>query len=98
MAGGGGFIRCSAAARGLSLGSMARLRVELLVVLTGTLLLGSVRGWERINDTQLLRLYETGQWGSAVSSSEDDSLSVTPPGKMLPITQLSEEFINSSGS
>ncbi|XP_039977772.1 zona pellucida sperm-binding protein 4-like [Xiphias gladius] len=53
---------------------MAGLRVELLAVLTGTVLLVSVRGWERINETQLLSFYETGQWGEPLSvTSPDDS-------------------------
>uniref|UniRef100_A0A3Q0TE75 ZP domain-containing protein n=1 Tax=Amphilophus citrinellus TaxID=61819 RepID=A0A3Q0TE75_AMPCI len=38
---------------------MAGCRLELLVVLSWTLLLVSVRGWERINETQLRSLYET---------------------------------------
>lgn len=46
---------------------MAGLRVEfLVVVLTGTLLLVSVRGWERIDQTQLVNFYERGQLGEAL--------------------------------
>ncbi|XP_040909770.1 zona pellucida sperm-binding protein 4-like isoform X2 [Toxotes jaculatrix] len=53
---------------------MAGLRVELLAVLTGTLMLVSVRGWTRINESQLLGFYETGQWSEPVSiTSPDDS-------------------------
>lgn len=57
----------------LSLGSMAEIRVELLLVFfTGTLLLGSVRAWELIKDSDL-SFYQTGQWS--------ESLSVPSPGK-----------------
>ncbi|XP_070778257.1 zona pellucida sperm-binding protein 4-like [Enoplosus armatus] len=51
---------------------MAEVRVELLVVLTGILLLVSVRGWERINETQLLNLYESGHWGESQSLTSPD--------------------------
>ncbi|XP_069032576.1 zona pellucida sperm-binding protein 4-like [Embiotoca jacksoni] len=54
---------------------MAGHRVELLVVLTGTLLLLlSVRGWGRINRTQFIRLYETGKWSEARSFSFPDDI------------------------
>uniref|UniRef100_A0A3Q4HGB1 Zona pellucida sperm-binding protein 4-like n=1 Tax=Neolamprologus brichardi TaxID=32507 RepID=A0A3Q4HGB1_NEOBR len=42
---------------------MAGCRLELLLVLTWTLLPVSVRGWERINETQLRSLYEPGERG-----------------------------------
>ncbi|XP_070841116.1 zona pellucida sperm-binding protein 4-like [Chaetodon trifascialis] len=55
---------------------MAGVRVELLlVVLSGTLLLGSVRGWERINETQLLHFYETGLWEDSQDITEPDDSS-----------------------
>nr|XP_046274165.1 zona pellucida sperm-binding protein 4-like [Scatophagus argus] len=66
-------MRCRAVAKGLSRGSMAGISVELLLVaLSGTLLLVSVRGWEPINETQFIRLYETGLWSKPQV--------VTPPG------------------
>ncbi|XP_062265904.1 zona pellucida sperm-binding protein 4-like [Platichthys flesus] len=43
---------------------MAGLGVELLVGLVGLLLL-SVRGWERIDDTKLISQYEAGRWTDA---------------------------------
>ncbi|CAB1443393.1 unnamed protein product [Pleuronectes platessa] len=43
---------------------MAGLGVELLVGLVGLLLL-SVRGWERIDDTKLISQYEAGHWTDA---------------------------------
>ncbi|XP_074470657.1 zona pellucida sperm-binding protein 4-like [Sebastes fasciatus] len=62
---------------------MAGLRVELLVlvlvVLTGTLLLNPVRGWEPIDATQLENLYEMGHWvkpqgpTSILTSTDDNS-------------------------
>lgn len=42
---------------------MAGCRLELLLVLTWTLLPVSVRGWERINETELRSLYEPGERG-----------------------------------
>ncbi|CAJ1083395.1 zona pellucida sperm-binding protein 4-like isoform X2 [Xyrichtys novacula] len=60
---------------------MARNGIELLllVVLVGALLLVSVQGWERINDTELMNLYQRGEWGQTQgtvtdfsSSSEED--------------------------
>ncbi|XP_028317712.1 zona pellucida sperm-binding protein 4-like [Gouania willdenowi] len=55
---------------------MAENRVDLLLVLvlSGTLvlsLLGSVRGWERIDEKELLKRFQTGKW--------DDSLEETSP-------------------
>ncbi|KAM9737713.1 uncharacterized protein ACNS7B_013316 isoform 2-T2 [Menidia menidia] len=44
----------------------------LLVALTGTLLLVSGRGWERINEKQLLRFYETGQWSDPLNETTDE--------------------------
>lgn len=47
----------------LSFGSMAGFRVNfLLTVLTGNLLLVSVRAWEPIDDNKLRSFYETGEW------------------------------------
>ncbi|XP_041811889.1 zona pellucida sperm-binding protein 4-like [Chelmon rostratus] len=70
---------------------MAGVRVELLLlVVTGASLLVSVRGWERINETQLLHFYQTGQWGDAQSattpdhSSEYDYGEDTPPEDVVP--------------
>ncbi|KAM6899997.1 uncharacterized protein FYW49_018113 [Xenentodon cancila] len=51
---------------------MAWRRVELLLILTGTLLLVSVRGWVRVNESDLLRFYETGLWGDPDSLAGDD--------------------------
>lgn len=57
----------------LSLGSMAEIRVELLLVFfTGTMLLGSVQAWELIKDSDL-SIFQTGQWS--------ESQSVPSPGK-----------------
>lgn len=61
---------------------MAAFRFELLlavVYLTGTLLLASARGWQPIDETQLLNMYATGGW------VKPDIVS----GKRLPITQHS---------
>ncbi|CAK6949369.1 zona pellucida sperm-binding protein 4-like [Scomber scombrus] len=65
---------------------MAGLRVELLlvVVVTGFLLLVSVRGWERINQTQLVNFYESGQWGDARTS----------PGKEFRFPDDSSDYDN----
>ncbi|XP_029976883.1 zona pellucida sperm-binding protein 4-like [Salarias fasciatus] len=53
---------------------MAGCSVELLAVLTGAvfLLLGSVRGWERINETELLSLYKSGHLDKAPRASPPD--------------------------
>lgn len=57
----------------LSLGSMAEIRVDLLLVFfTGSLLLGSVQAWELVKDSDL-SFYQTGQWS--------ESQSVPSPGK-----------------
>ncbi|XP_033950414.1 uncharacterized protein [Pseudochaenichthys georgianus] len=55
---------------------MAGIKVDLLVVLvlSGTLLLGPVRGWKPITSDQLNHFYESGQWGepeSSVTSTDD---------------------------
>ncbi|XP_017277747.2 zona pellucida sperm-binding protein 1 isoform X1 [Kryptolebias marmoratus] len=54
---------------------MAWLRVDLLLVLTGTMLLVSVQGWGRISNSELLKFYETGVWSEPFSftADEDDS-------------------------
>ncbi|KAK1880463.1 Zona pellucida sperm-binding protein 1 [Dissostichus eleginoides] len=59
---------------------MAGIKVYLLVVLvlslSGTLLLGPVRGWKPITSDQLNHFYETGQWGESepsVTSTDDHS-------------------------
>nr|ANO39567.1 zona pellucida protein ZP4 isoform 1 [Chionodraco hamatus]ANO39568.1 zona pellucida protein ZP4 isoform 2 [Chionodraco hamatus] len=55
---------------------MAGIKVDLLVVLvlSGTLLLGPVRGWKPITSDQLNHFYESGQWGEpepSVTSTDD---------------------------
>uniref|UniRef100_A0A8P4G1V6 Zona pellucida sperm-binding protein 4-like n=1 Tax=Dicentrarchus labrax TaxID=13489 RepID=A0A8P4G1V6_DICLA len=56
---------------------MAGFRVELLfVVLTGTLLLVPVRGWETISETQLTNFYQTGQWSKPQSLTKPDDSSI----------------------
>ncbi|XP_010789765.1 zona pellucida sperm-binding protein 4-like [Notothenia coriiceps] len=55
---------------------MAGIKVDLWVVLmlSGTLLLGPVRGWKPITIDQLNNFYETGQWGEpepSVTSTDD---------------------------
>ncbi|XP_029370675.1 zona pellucida sperm-binding protein 4-like [Echeneis naucrates] len=52
---------------------MAGLRVSVLLVLSGTLLWASVQGWARINQTQLLGLYEAGQRGGVPSFTSTDN-------------------------
>ncbi|XP_054874046.1 zona pellucida sperm-binding protein 4-like [Amphiprion ocellaris] len=47
---------------------MAGLRVKLLVLV----LVLTVQGWEVINETELVRLYESGRWSEAVSVAEPD--------------------------
>ena len=42
---------------------MAGLRVEVLAVVTGTLLLVCARDWERIDEAPLRSFYATGRWG-----------------------------------
>ncbi|XP_021178675.2 zona pellucida sperm-binding protein 1 isoform X1 [Fundulus heteroclitus] len=51
---------------------MAWQQVELLLVLTGFVLLVLVRGWERVNESQLIQFYETGQWSDPDSFNADD--------------------------
>ncbi|XP_075306482.1 uncharacterized protein LOC142368235 [Odontesthes bonariensis] len=55
---------------------MVWLRLELLVTLSWILLLVSGRGWVRIDESQLLRFYETGQWS--------DPLNLTAAGNYQP--------------
>ncbi|XP_037548914.1 zona pellucida sperm-binding protein 1 [Nematolebias whitei] len=65
---------------------MAWRRVGLLLVLTGTLLLVSVRGWgwERVSNSELLRFYETGLWREPFSfTTDDDDVNEFHEGKML---------------
>ncbi|XP_074542254.1 zona pellucida sperm-binding protein 4-like [Halichoeres trimaculatus] len=54
---------------------MGRFGVKLLSVLVWTLLLVSVQGWERINETELLSLYQRGEWGptQSVTTTDDSS-------------------------
>ncbi|XP_033980315.1 zona pellucida sperm-binding protein 4-like [Trematomus bernacchii] len=57
---------------------MAGIKVDVLavLVLSGTLLLGPVRGWKPITSDQLNHFYETGQWGEpepSVTSTDDHS-------------------------
>nr|XP_019957494.1 PREDICTED: zona pellucida sperm-binding protein 4-like [Paralichthys olivaceus] len=69
---------------------MAGLRVELLVGLVGLLLL-SVQGWERIDDTKLLSLYEAGRWAEARGFAlEDDSTGYEDNVVQIPEDELPE--------
>ncbi|XP_034560250.1 zona pellucida sperm-binding protein 4-like isoform X2 [Notolabrus celidotus] len=63
---------------------MARYGVELLVVLVGTLLLVSVQGWERINETELLSLYQRGEWGQTQSVTATDDSSNSDAHEEIP--------------
>ncbi|XP_023265683.1 zona pellucida sperm-binding protein 4-like [Seriola lalandi dorsalis] len=69
---------------------MAGIRVEFLVVLSGTLLLASGRGWYPINDTQLFSFYETGQWGEAVSFTPPDNRNEFDSDEAIPEDALPE--------
>ena len=57
---------------------MAGVRVDLLLVfLTGTLVLVSVRAWEPLDDSQLLKLYEMEDWVETGFTSLGKALLVT---------------------
>ncbi|XP_028454061.1 zona pellucida sperm-binding protein 4-like [Perca flavescens] len=52
---------------------MAGVRVEMLLVLTVTLLLVPVKGWEHINRTQLVNSDKSGQWNDPQNVTDDGS-------------------------
>ncbi|KAM6974351.1 zona pellucida sperm-binding protein 4-like [Tautogolabrus adspersus] len=54
---------------------MARYGVELLVFLFATLLLVTVQGWERINEKELLNLFQTGEWSQQQGGTTPDESS-----------------------
>ncbi|KAF1381704.1 hypothetical protein PFLUV_G00156770 [Perca fluviatilis] len=54
-------------------GSMAGVRVEMLLVLTVMLLLVPVKGWEHINGTQLVNSDESGQLNDPQNVTDDSS-------------------------
>ncbi|MEQ2195198.1 hypothetical protein XENOCAPTIV_008953 [Xenoophorus captivus] len=53
---------------------MAWQQVQLLLVLIGTLLLVLVRGWERVNESQLIQFYETGEFSEPASLTADGKI------------------------
>ncbi|XP_071356625.1 zona pellucida sperm-binding protein 4-like [Trachinotus anak] len=69
---------------------MAGIGVEFLVVLSGALLLASVRGWERINETQLFSFYESGQWGESAGFTSPDNSNEFDSDETIPEDALPE--------
>ncbi|XP_065326173.1 zona pellucida sperm-binding protein 4-like [Pelmatolapia mariae] len=75
---------------------MAGCRLELLLVLAWTLLLVSVRGWERINETQLRSLYEPGERGEPHDPTDYSSGLDQGEAKILEDVVLEAEGVASS--
>ncbi|XP_005457331.1 zona pellucida sperm-binding protein 4 [Oreochromis niloticus] len=75
---------------------MAGCRLELLLVLTWTLLLVSVQGWERINETQLRSLYEPGERGEPHDPTDYSSGLDQGEAKILEDVVLEAEGVASS--
>uniref|UniRef100_A0A3B4FQ28 Zona pellucida sperm-binding protein 4-like n=1 Tax=Pundamilia nyererei TaxID=303518 RepID=A0A3B4FQ28_9CICH len=75
---------------------MAGCRLELLLVLTWTLLPVSVRGWERINETELRSLYEPGERGEPHDPTDYSSGLDQGEAKILEDVVLEAEGVASS--
>ncbi|XP_041868455.1 zona pellucida sperm-binding protein 1-like [Melanotaenia boesemani] len=73
--------------------------LELLMLLTGPLLMVTGLGWEQINESQLQMFYETGQWSEPLSFTADDDIDYYDYGDEIPEEETYPEdaFLEAEG-